>query len=154
VRWVGVGQHDLARLLVACDATILDAMRVLEDGGQGISFVHDETMRVVGVLTDGDIRRAILGGAALDGRCLPAIMSTHFSAVREEIGRAEALDLMQARDIGQLPVLDADGRLVGLHTLGALLAPRRRVNPVLVLAGGLGTRSGVRCIGRSRTGPR
>jgi NDP-sugar pyrophosphorylase family protein len=39
-----------------------------------------------------------------------------------------------------LPVLDADGRLVGLHTLGALLAPRRRLNPVLVLAGGLGTR--------------
>jgi NDP-sugar pyrophosphorylase family protein len=50
------------------------------------------------------------------------------------------LDIMRARDIGQLPILDRDGRLCGLHTIGQIISSTERINCAMILAGGKGTR--------------
>src|SRR5207244_13096528 len=54
--------------------------------------------------------------------------------------RAEVLDLMRARQIAQVPVLDAEGHLIGLHLMRELIGNGERRNWALILAGGKGTR--------------
>ena len=131
---------DARKLTIAADATVLEALRVIDDGGASIAFVVDDVGRVIGSVTDGDLRRALLAGASLDGRCLTEAMRRSFVYVTAETGRAEVLDLMRARQVEQIPILDADGRLCGLHTVQEIIAPAQRPNAAVILAGGLGTR--------------
>lgn len=140
MRWGSDVAPELSKLLVPLDATLLEALRVLDTGAESIMFVCDEKLRVVGTLTDGDIRRAILSGAALDARCLASSMRKDFAFVTPTTGRAEVLDIMRARDIGQLPILDANGCLQGLHTIGQIIAAKARPNAAVIIAGGRGTR--------------
>jgi dTDP-glucose pyrophosphorylase len=140
MRWGGDLNPKLSKLLVPVDATLLEALNVLEAGAQSIAFVCDADEKVIGSLTDGDARRAILAGASLDSRCLRASMQRNFAYARRETERASVLDLMRARDIGQLPVLDDHGRLCGLHTVGQMISPDERANWAVILAGGRGTR--------------
>lgn len=133
-------KESLARLTIDAFATILDAVRVVDEGGEGIAFVCDGGGAVLGTLTDGDIRRALLAGASLTDRTLESIMRREFVHVTGAIGRAEVLDIMRARNVHQVPVLDADRRLCGLHTVDQLISTVARENSVLILAGGRGTR--------------
>jgi dTDP-glucose pyrophosphorylase len=130
----------LLRLTIPADATVLDALRAIDAGAESIIFVRDDVGRVIGTLTDGDVRRAILGGATLESQSLSRSMRRDFVSVTAEAGRAEVLDLMRARQIEQIPVLDAEGRLCGLHTMRELISAVQRPNRALILAGGLGTR--------------
>ncbi|MGI8401534.1 MAG: nucleotidyltransferase family protein [Gemmatimonadaceae bacterium] len=140
MRWGGDLNPKLSKLLVLVDATLLEALQVLEAGAQSIAFVCDADQKVIGSLTDGDARRAILAGASLDSRCLAESMQRNFAFARRETDRAAVLDLMRARDIGQLPLLDDNGRLCGLHTVGQMISPGERANWAVLLAGGRGTR--------------
>lgn len=140
MRWSGEVDVELSRLCVGRNATLLEALRVIDEGAESIAFVCDDRGRVVGSLSDGDIRRALLEGADLHDRRVVTTMRRDFASVAPEAGRAEVLDIMRARDIGQLPVLDAEGRLCGLHTIGQLISAVRRPNCAVILAGGRGTR--------------
>ncbi|HWB39738.1 MAG TPA: nucleotidyltransferase family protein [Gemmatimonadales bacterium] len=135
-----VRKPDLNRLTVSADSSVLEALQAIEAGGEAITFVVDGGERVIGCLTDGDIRRAILRGASLEDRVLPQVMRRDFTAVTPEDGRAEVLDLMRARQIERIPVLDAEGRLTGLHTMRQLVSSAQRPNRAVILAGGKGTR--------------
>lgn len=130
----------LNQLCVSPAASLREVLRVIEEGGEAIAFVCDASGRVIGTLTDGDVRRALLAGSSLDDHSVPSAMRRDFLSVPPDAGRAEVLDIMRARDIRQLPVLDSDKRLCGLHTLRALLSIRERANVAVILAGGLGTR--------------
>ena len=129
----------LAGAIVDPAATIREAMRALDVGAGGIALGVDADGRLVGVVTDGDLRRALLGGVALDDPLAP-VLNRSFVAVRPDQGRVEALDLMRARRIDAIPVLDELGRPVGLHLLHAFLEPASRPNWAVVMAGGQGTR--------------
>ena len=127
-------------MLVLPTSTILHAMRILEDAGKEIVLVCDGDRRLLGTVTDGDIRRAVLAGRSVESTAVMEIMQAAFTAVSVEVGRAEVLDMMRARGIGQVPIVDANGRLQGLHTLHALLGAARRPNSAVIMAGGKGTR--------------
>lgn len=130
----------LNRLLVPERATLLEAMRVINEGSRAVAFVQDASGRVVGLLTDGDIRRGLLSGRSVDDRCLPDVMSRNFRYVAPEAGRAEVLDLMRALGIEHIPVLDADRHLFGLHLLRELIGAKERDNWAVIMVGGRGTR--------------
>jgi dTDP-glucose pyrophosphorylase/CBS domain-containing protein len=130
----------LSDLLVPLEATLLEALRVMDATGKAIVFVRNSDGRVLGSLTDGDIRRALIGGEALDARCVGNVMRRDFVSVTEDVGRADVLELMQARGVEQIPVLNRKGELCGLHTMRQLIAPAQRSNFALILAGGRGTR--------------
>ena len=134
--------RSLGRLLIGADATIFEALHAIDQGAEAIVFVQDSAGRVAGALTDGDVRRAILGGASLDSRSLRQAMRRDFVSVTLEAGRAQVLDIMRARGIEQIPVLDTDGRLCGLHTIRELISSAIRSNRALLLAGGRGSRLG------------
>jgi NDP-sugar pyrophosphorylase family protein len=108
-------------------------------GAAGIALGVDETGCLVGVVTDGDLRRALLRGAEL-GDPVGAILNREFVGIARGQTRADALDLMLARHVDVLPVTDEDGRPVGLHLLHAFLEPQPRGNWAVIMAGGRGSR--------------
>jgi NDP-sugar pyrophosphorylase family protein len=95
--------------------------------------------RLAGVVTDGDIRRALLGGRSLDEPVAP-ILTRSYLAVAPGDERAAVLELMRARRISAIPVVDSTGRPIGLHLLHEFLDRVSRTNWAVVMAGGQGTR--------------
>ncbi len=129
----------IGKCCVSITGSLLDGMRAIDAGGTGIALVVDSTERLVGTLTDGDVRRAVLGGVGLDAPLAPHV-SREFTAVGPEAGRAEVLDLMQARTLVQVPILDASQRVVGLHLLHEILGATDRPTWAVIMAGGEGRR--------------
>ncbi len=131
---------DLTQLCVGEHATILESLRVLDRTGLEIVFVVGADGRVLGTLTDGDLRRALLAGVALDTPGAHRAMCRDFVSVGEGASRAEVLDIMRHRRISQVPVLDAARRLVGVHLVHELIGAATRANSAVIMAGGRGTR--------------
>lgn len=119
--------------------TLLEALGKLNSlpGPEMTLFVTDGQGCVTGSLTDGDIRRALLGGASLDSCCGRAALK-NFRYVREGQPEVAALREFRSRGITLIPVLDAEGRLTDILDLSA----RRTVLPLkaVLMAGGLGER--------------
>ena len=133
--------RELAQLTIGPDESILTALRVVDQAGVEIAFVIDPDGRVIGTLSDGDLRRAILAGVPLDAPGgVRRAMHAEFRSVGPDVGRAEVLDLMSVLGIGQVPVLDAEGRLVGVHLLYEMIGRRERTSAAVVMAGGQGMR--------------
>ncbi len=129
----------LERSLVPVSATVRDAMGAIDRGASGIALATDPDGRLAGIVTDGDLRRAILAGTGLDDPIRP-LLNRHYIATTPGQPRADVLELMQARRIGAIPIVDDDGRPVGLHLLHAFLAATPRPNWAVVMAGGRGER--------------
>jgi NDP-sugar pyrophosphorylase family protein len=94
---------------------------------------------LLGVVTDGDIRRGLLNNLPLT-ESVSKVMNTSPTTAREGSSREELIDLMEKLDILSVPLLDVSGKVIGLETLhGALHQPKYQ-NPVFIMAGGFGTR--------------
>ena len=124
----------LSDCLVDEGGSIRDAMLALDRGAVRIALATDADGRIVGVATDGDVRRALLGGASLDSP-VRSILTRSFASASPTDGRSDVLDLMRARGVNSVPVVDADGRPVGLHLLHAFIEPAVRPNRALIMAG-------------------
>ncbi|HEY3523243.1 MAG TPA: nucleotidyltransferase family protein [Candidatus Limnocylindrales bacterium] len=130
---------SFAAAVVPMSGCLRDAMLAIDRSRTGMALAVDERHRLLGVLTDGDVRRALLSGASLDGPLEPHLVGS-FVAVDAGASRGEVLELMQARRIAQVPVLDPDGAVVGLHLLHEMVGVDRRPNWAVVMAGGEGRR--------------
>jgi len=122
-------------------ATLRDVMVVIDRHASSLCVLVDDDRRVVGVVTDGDLRRALLAGATLEDAALRHASTTPH-LVREGSGRAHVLDLMRALRISAVPEVDADDRIVRLHTLSDVVGAETLPNVAVVMAGGAGTRLG------------
>jgi dTDP-glucose pyrophosphorylase/predicted transcriptional regulator len=127
--------------LVRDDAALRDAMRSLELSGTQIVLVVDSRGQLRGTITDGDIRRGLLAGASLDA-LVSEFLNASFFAVPAGTARADVLELMQARQVAQIPEIDDRNVVVGLHLLNELIAAVERPNVAVLMAGGRGTRLG------------
>lgn len=128
-------------LVRRCDS-IRSVMAAIERGAKGIALVVDPSRRLEATVTDGDLRRAILGGASLEDRvaALPALASRRRPVTAPlESSREQQLALMRRARVRQLPLLDAQGRVVDLTTSDDLASERLPVQAV-IMAGGFGTR--------------
>jgi dTDP-glucose pyrophosphorylase/CBS domain-containing protein len=132
---------DLDDLIVAPDTAILQVMKVIDRTGLGVALVCDRARKLQAVVTDGDIRRALINGRGLDAP-IRDVGNARFTAVQDDTSRMEAVDLMLKRGFTCLPVLDGSGRLVDLHTLTAALVGDRIDSWAVIMAGGKGERLG------------
>jgi D-glycero-alpha-D-manno-heptose-7-phosphate kinase len=101
-------------LTIDMQRTILDAIKCIESGNLQIAFVVADDMRLLGVVTNGDVRRYLLQGGLTD-QPVTACMNREFRSVSVSTPRE---DLLKAFDLGHnaLPVLDDEGRLVEVYT--------------------------------------
>ncbi len=131
--------ESVRRCCVLLSQTISDAMKAIECGGEGIALVLDAEERLVGTLTDGNIRRAILSGYLLDSPLAPHI-NRNFTAVGCEVDRCHVVDIMKARYINQIPIIDNRGQLLGIHLIREIIGASPRPNWAVIMAGGKGIR--------------
>lgn len=130
---------ECMELCVLATATLRDVMVMIDRGKLGLAVVVDADRRVLGTVTDGDLRRAILAGVTLETPA-SAVMNAKFTAVDDSVSAVALLDLMQTRSIRQVPVVDAAGVLVGVHFLPDFVESSLRPNWAVVMAGGEGQR--------------
>jgi len=115
------------------------AIGVLDKGGLGIVLVTDVDDILLGVMTDGDVRRALLRHQTMVTP-VSEIMCTTPQIAELHWPREKLLSIMESTRILQLPVLDAGRRVVGLETLHDMLDHKQLDNPVFLMAGGFGKR--------------
>ena len=129
----------LSRFLLPDGATLRQAMQAIDANAHGIVLLINSDHKLLGILTDGDIRRALLSGIVLES---PAreVMNVHPITGSVGISSQEVTDLMAQVRIRHLPIVDEAGRLVDLRFEGEpALAPTLPVQ-VVIMAGGFGER--------------
>lgn len=131
--------EKLRPLLISPAASVRDALAAIDRGSRQIALVVDENDRLLGTVTDGDIRRALLRGASLD-TTVTEVVNKDFTAAQDSKGLGSARELMRQRKLNQIPLLDHAGRVVDLVHVDGRSGPDRRDTRVILMAGGLGTR--------------
>lgn len=119
--------------------TLEEAIAILDRVALRIVLVIDDQNRLLGTLTDGDVRRALLKRHVLSEPVRDVMCSTPRTAERGW-SRDRILAVMEKYQLLQLPILNDEGVVVGLETLHDLVNPRKQDNPVFLMAGGFGTR--------------
>ena len=127
------------KTLIPETATIADVIRNLDESMVQIALVIRPEGHLVGTLTDGDIRRGLLHGLELTNS-VETIINKEPLVVTPEMNRETVLQLMQINKIHQLPVVNENRCVVGLHSWNELIVPGERKNVMVIMAGGQGTR--------------
>ena len=119
--------------------TIKEALQIIDKGAIRIAIVLDETQKVIGTLTDGDIRRGLLNGLTLDSTIDNLYFKTPTLA---SINDSKEVIIQKAitKRLYQIPIVDDNGKLVDIEDLATLLKVTTKRNRVILMAGGLGTR--------------
>ncbi len=128
-------------IVLGPEKTMIEAMKLLDKYGTQIILVTDESMKLLGIVTDGDIRRGLLAGLVTTDT-IDKIMNKNPITVAEEMSSKEVLSLLQKKNILHVAVKNADGILSGVHSLKDFFVKNDFLNPVVLMAGGLGTRLG------------
>lgn len=134
--------NRLRRVSINGDATISDAVAQLERAGTGALLLCDENQFLAGLLTDGDLRRAILRGVRFDRPC-STIANPDPVTGPADYTPAQALQLMDhSREfvLNHLPVVDDDGHVVDLLLRSDFVTEDRIGLSAVIMAGGFGTR--------------
>ena len=130
---------DWRSVLLKSDDTLGDAIKVLNRVPLKIVMVVDEQRSLLGTVVDGDIRRALSQHHGMDTHLVDVMFrDPTFASTKDD--RKGILAMMKSKDILQIPILDADRKIVGLETLQHLLENTKLDNPVFLMAGGVGTR--------------
>ena len=113
-----IRMHDVMRTgdavpIVGPDTSIADAAREISRCGIGMTVVITPEQQVVGVFTDGDLRRAIVGKRDLSALTVSDVMTHNPRLITSEKLTAEAVEMMEKFKINQIPVVDQNGRLIG-----------------------------------------
>lgn len=127
-----------SKIIIKEDTSILKALELLDETALQILLVVDDNYRLIGAITDGDVRRGVLKGIKFE-EPVNKIMNKTPIAVDEKTTRSQALSIMSKRHIHQLPVVDKDKVLIGLHLDNSLIGTRLD-NEIILMAGGFGKR--------------
>ena len=121
------------------DESMEKAIKNLNLQSTRIVLVIDNSKKLLGTITDGDIRRALLENKPMDTP-LCDFMNPNPTTASENEDMDEILKLMQKNDLLQIPILDSKSKIVGLETLHHLIENEKKNNPVFLMAGGFGKR--------------
>lgn len=132
-------RERLSKSCVSPTATISDAIVRLNEAGTGALLLVEANGELSGLVTDGDIRRAVIQRRSMSD-CCGSIATRNPIRAMYPIAPAEALHLMNQHDIHQLPLVDADGRLVELLLRKDLHPTSQHDLQAVVMAGGYGKR--------------
>lgn len=127
------------RATLPLSATMQQAILNLDEISIKIVLVVNESGRLEGTICDGDIRRGLLRGLDMNSP-LADIVHRNALVVPPGLGRDTVMQMMTANKIQQLPIVDDDQRVVGLHLWDEVTTLAARSNLMVIMAGGKGTR--------------
>jgi dTDP-glucose pyrophosphorylase len=121
------------------EKTVREALESLNATQMRIVLIVDDSFRLLGTVTDGDIRRALMHGHGMDSLVID-VMEKDPTTIGTIESQRKVRQIMREKDLLHLPVIDARGIVVGLETMQDLVFDSPRPNPVLLMVGGLGKR--------------
>lgn len=126
-------------ILLNPESTIREALKIIDSGAMKIGIVVDENEKLIGTVTDGDIRRGLLNNLSLDDIIESIIFRTP-TVCKIDDTKEKILEIAVEKKLYQIPIVDSDGKLVGIEEVDELLKPKHKNNKVVLMVGGLGTR--------------
>jgi len=132
---------DWKKILMPPTISILDAMAIIDSEGLQLGLVTDEQGKLLGTVTDGDVRRGILKGISLEGP-VARIMNERPSIALKYESKESLLARMKLTGLHQIPLVNEAHEVVGLEIIDYFLKTSKFDNWVALMAGGLGTRLG------------
>lgn len=120
-------------------ATIKQALKIISDGGLKIAIVVDENDKLLGTLSDGDIRRGLLKGLNVNSSIKSIIFTDPVVTTKKE-SKDKLLKKAISKKVYQIPVVDKNKKVVGMHILDGPIISKSKPNLVVIMAGGKGKR--------------
>lgn len=135
---------DVTEICISPGATLREVLERSNATRRGIILAVDSNCRLIGVITDGDVRRAILAGIDL-GVTVAELLATKSAAAKpitasSNATHSELVAIQRRTSVSHIPLVDGEGRVTGLVTLEDLLDEDELALQAVVMAGGRGTR--------------
>ncbi|MBW7572349.1 nucleotidyltransferase family protein [Caproiciproducens faecalis] len=131
--------NDWKKILILPDTKIQEAIEIIDLNSLQIAVVTDRDGKLLGTVTDGDIRRGILKGVPLSNP-VEDIMNAHPVTIPEMKDKTSILNILKINQLRHLPVVDGKGRVIGIEWVDDLITLSKYENWVVIMAGGLGKR--------------
>ena len=116
------------------NSIIEEAIMNLEASGLKIALIVNSNQQLVGIVTDGDIRRGFIRGSGL-GSSVFDIMNSTPATVNEKVSPQQIAFMMKERKVQHIPVVGESMKLIGLHVEGPEVEHKSRTNRVVIMAG-------------------
>lgn len=130
--------YKIDEIKINQNASIKEALEVIDKGAIKVAVVLSDDGLLLGMLNDGDIRRALLKGMSL-GDSIAGIINKHPVVANINDTKERILELANEKKLHQIPII-SNGKLVGIQDIREFLAPKNKPNKVILMVGGLGTR--------------
>ncbi|WP_135081514.1 nucleotidyltransferase family protein [Terasakiella sp. SH-1] len=134
-----MSNDELNRCFISMTSTLQDALLAIENSKYKIALIVDMNQKLLGTITDGDIRRVLLKNSDFTTPC-HQIMNNDPTIAHENDSKATLLHKMTSYKRRHLPVIDKYGKVVSVVTLQNLIATTSRPNTIFIMAGGFGKR--------------
>ena len=134
---------QLTNLVVNPSSSVRQVMERIDKSGKGIALILDESQHLIGTVTDGDIRRAILAGIDLNSSVMQLLDQRRDSGpLTAPVGTSDStlLHLMNETGVRQIPLVDENNRVVDVTLLSDLVKELELPIRAVVMAGGMGSR--------------
>ena len=132
-------QINLNLATIHFTASIKEALEKINQNGLQICFILNQENKLVGSITDGDVRRYLLKNGSIQD-IVTSAMSKNTITTSSALPRRQALEFMINKSILVLPLVNGNNQILDLYTVKALSTPQIKQNPVFIMAGGFGTR--------------
>jgi dTDP-glucose pyrophosphorylase/predicted transcriptional regulator len=130
---------DIEDIIVEESSSILEVLEIIDKSSKQLAIVVDENKKLLGTISDGDIRRALLQNISLTNSVKNIYYKTPTVANINDT-REDIINICKIKKIHQIPIVDNNGNLVGLEILDELISKEQKRNKVILMVGGLGTR--------------
>lgn len=127
------------KIEISYNSTIKKALKVISDGAIHIAIVVDNNRKFLGTLSDGDIRRGFLKGLNIDSP-IKSIISKKPIYAKKNDSKEKLLQMALSKKVYQIPIVDNNRKVVGIHVLDELIEFKNKSNKVIIMAGGKGMR--------------
>lgn len=130
--------YDWKNILIKPYQPIRDALQLIDSESLRIALVVDDQFRLLGVVTDGDVRRGLLKNLSINS---PVYMVMNTKPLTAKLGtaRKELVKFMEKEQLLAIPLMDGN-KVAGLETLQRVGQHSKYQNPVFIMAGGFGMR--------------
>ena len=130
--------YKIDEIKINQNASIKQALKVIDKGAIKVAVVLSDDGLLLGMLSDGDIRRALLKGMSLDDS-ITSIINRDPVVANIDDTKERILELANEKKLHQIPII-SNGKLIGIQDIREFLAPKNKPNKVILMVGGLGTR--------------
>lgn len=121
------------------NSTIKEALKIIDRGAIRIALIVDNNNKLLGTLSDGDIRRGLLKNYTLDDTINDLYFKSPITSLNTE-SKEKIIQKAIRNQVYQIPIIDENNYLVDIVNLATLLNVSKKRNRVILMAGGLGTR--------------